>query len=254
MKKDLIEQFVKVYQPLYFTDCDAKHSEYRVYAKEKMGVMINHPVEIKDEDTICQFLEKRKQDILTIKWKLGVPLDVDTDIVKTRYHKFPQEKLNIFCEKTNKGAYDFETEEGIRGAFNDLSKKVDELELTGYGSVYLISSLFFLSGGHIPIYDYYAHVAVKALLYDVNPQDVFVAGAPGRNEYSRGDKNKNSAVNLLFEYKRLLHNLFNGTEFYDQNGMLISRELDQALWVYGHATEKCSDSILKDAIKKIKRF
>ena len=94
-----------------------------------------------------------------------------------------------------------------------------------------------MSGGNIPIYDHYANVAVKTLLSDKNPTDVYVIQAPGKEEHAKGDEDKKLAVNMLLEYQDVLKQLADGTECFKKEGY-ISRELDRALWVYGHATKK----------------
>lgn len=75
-------------------------------------------------------------------------------------------------------------------------------------------------------YDFYIYLAVKALQRDICPKDVFV-----------GEKPKKLTVNMLIEYQDGLANLFSGTDYYKNKGF-ISKELERALWVYGHATRK----------------
>lgn len=128
-------------------------------------------------------------------------------------------------------------EQCIRNSFDTILNTVNKLGLVGYGAVNIISSMFFLSKGKVPIYDYYAHVAVKALIFGKNPQDVYVA-VPGKVECSRVDKKKRSAVNLLIEYMHMLKLLDEDDEFVNKDSMYISRELDRVLWVYGHTNPK----------------
>ena len=232
MTNNRLRKFVETYS-IFYEEID---SEKKKYGIEKYGVRIIHPTSKTQEDEVIAYLSKGEQSINTIAWKLGV--DVTPDGLKTQYHEYQRDALEKFCELTNKVDYNFEDEDGIRDAYNKVSNMVSELDLVGYGSVYIISSLFFLSKGKVPIYDYYANVAVKALLNDVNPQRVFVAQAPVRDEHSRNDKTINSAVNMLMEYRKQLELLAKGTEYFNTNGMYISRELDRALWVYGHATKK----------------
>ncbi|MBR6444064.1 MAG: hypothetical protein IKS63_01390, partial [Firmicutes bacterium] len=100
------------------------------------------------------------------------------------------------------------------------------------GPVYIINAMFFVSGGKAPIYDAFAHKAVRSLVMDIAPSEVYLGGNP--------DKNETKNVVLMYqEYMTLLKKVFSCT-FKDktQNDMFISRELDRALWVYGHSTKK----------------
>lgn len=87
----------------------------------------------------------------------------------------------------------------------------------------MITLIYFLSGGKYPIYDKFAHIAVKALYMNENPKDIFVGGAPGKG-------NMDQAIGMYKEYCWLLKQVFGK---YD-----IDRELDRALWVYGHSKKK----------------
>lgn len=98
------------------------------------------------------------------------------------------------------------------------------------GPVYIINALFFLSKGKVPIYDAFAHKAIRALALDISPNQVFLGANPGRD-------NPKGMATMYCEYMLLLKKVFAGHVFED-NDMFISRELDRALWVYGHATKK----------------
>lgn len=118
----------------------------------------------------------------------------------------------------------------------------DKYSLYNYGTVYIINQMFFLSKGAVPIYDRFAHVAVKALMMDKSPLEVFVPDAPLKNDHPKGKEKVNKeyylSVNTLEEYIWLLNEIFPNEIHKKGDIMFISRELDQALWVYGHATRK----------------
>lgn len=101
----------------------------------------------------------------------------------------------------------------------DLAKQT---KLKNVGAVYLISVLFFLSDKKYPIYDYFAHRAVKALFLGKTPVEVFVGGAPDKSEVDK-------VVAMYKEYVCLLERVFGKSD--------IERALDRALWVYGHSTK-----------------
>ena len=233
--------FIQTFGRYYFN----VSPEEKVQGKKQWGISIIHPTTREKENTIVECLKQGKQNIETIAWKMGV--EASQGVLKTQYHEYKISALEEFCRKTNETEFRFDTEEEIRKAYDDLLSIVlgasePNTPLEGYGSVYIISSLFFLSKGKVPIYDYYANVAVKALLYDVCPQDVYVAQAPLKDQHSRGDNAKKSAMNMLLEYQRQLEVLAKGTAHFKNGELFISRELDQALWVYGHATKKWPNS------------
>ena len=88
-----------------------------------------------------------------------------------------------------------------------------------FGSVYLINVLYFLSKKKVPIYDKFAHTAVKALYFEESPSNIYVGDAPSK-------KDTHKVINMLIEYMWYLNEVF-GT-------YTIERDLDRALWVYGH--------------------
>lgn len=94
------------------------------------------------------------------------------------------------------------------------------------GVVNIINALFFITGGKAPIYDAFAHKAVKALLLDIAPSEVYLGSNPGKNDV-------NNVMAMYKEYRILLYKIFG--DGITENGMFISRELDRALWVYGHS-------------------
>ncbi len=103
---------------------------------------------------------------------------------------------------------------------------LNAVNLYNFGSVQLINVMFFLSRGAIPIYDYYAHVAIKALYMDINPRDVFMTSLPEKSASPKVEKSKNKnyyiAVNALEEYIWLLNRVF-PEEIYASDGMFICK-------------------------------
>lgn len=236
MKNEEAKKFVETYQAYYFIISAEKKKE----GKENLGISIAHPTEKEYEDEIVKLLNNGEHNIQTIAWKMGG--SVSEEGIKTQYHKYSSEVLNHFCKAVNSKKIaivknDYPHEDDLRSSYDDLLEIAHNCGLDGYGSVYLISSMFFLSKGNVPIYDYYANVAVKALLQNKCPQDVYVGQAPGKEYHAKENSKKKLAVNMLIEYQDSLARLFSGTDYYKNKGF-ISRELDRALWVYGHATKR----------------
>ena len=241
MNNSELKQFIKTYEDYYFVLSEEKKKD--AAERERLGLSIKHPTKRSDEKDIMAFLQKGEQNIQTIAWKMG---GKKTDAgIKTQYHEYPQKQLLEFCDKTSKAELPIKNNNKIsvadlRSSYDALLEIAKESNLEGYGSVYLISSMFFLSKGNVPIYDYFANVAVKALLTEMCPQDVYVGQAPSKDSCSKGNKDNKLAINMLVEYQNMLTKLAEGTDYYKNKGF-ISRKLDRALWVYGHALNNYFD-------------
>lgn len=94
------------------------------------------------------------------------------------------------------------------------------------GPVYAITLLYFLSKGTYPIYDKFAHIAIKvieeelpfkSLVEDKKLEEEFSTGATDAKKIFRRYQDK---------YVDRLHKVFGRT--------YNTRDIDRALWVYGH--------------------
>lgn len=99
-----------------------------------------------------------------------------------------------------------------------------DLHINGLGPVYIITLLYFISRGQYPIYDRFAWKAIQAICDDKKPGDVINA--------SELPAKKTPAFDTVFDtymnpYMEKLKSVFGST--YQE-----SRDVDRALWVYGH--------------------
>ncbi len=95
----------------------------------------------------------------------------------------------------------------------------------GIGTVYLLTFLYFISGGYCPIYDQYADKALAKI--DSNYEPVY------KKLPSRKDNGFKDVISkYIHPYWCELFKIF-GCEEYRK-----SRNIDRALWVYGHKKEK----------------
>ncbi len=133
--------------------------------------------------------------------------------------------------------YDFDKAEDRKKLYLEIKKNYN---LHNYGTVYIINHMFFLSKGAVPIYDRFAHIALKALFMDKSPLEVYVPSAPLKSDQRKGEDENGyyPAVSLFEEYIWLLKEVFPSEIHKNGDTMFISRNLDQALWVYGHATRR----------------
>ena len=117
--------------------------------------------------------------------------------------------------------------------FEELYDSLVRISPRSFGPVYIIASLFFESVGAYPIYDKFVHIAVKALALGINPADVYLGTNPDKHEIDK-------VVRMYKEYTLLLRLLF-PNEIGDHP--YIPRNLDRALWVYGHCTEQWNNRL-----------
>ncbi len=122
--------------------------------------------------------------------------------------------------------------------FKELYSLIVNDSPVNMGPVYICTSIFFKTKGSFPIYDQFAHKAIRALICEMKPSDIYIGSNPGKTEI-------NKVVTMYNEYYQLVGKMrFNdafSNEFVDltkRNTGFISRKFDQALWVYGH----CSNS------------
>ena len=97
--------------------------------------------------------------------------------------------------------------------------------LSGFGPVYILTVLFFVTQGKFPIYDKYAHVAALAIDRDLPP----------------GSYAKYDGIQKWSDYQEYMNLLAPVCGACSQQlahpPMLVSRPVDRALWVYGHFFE-----------------
>ena len=124
-----------------------------------------------------------------------------------------------FCERLGK-----ELEKKAESDPQQVLCELRDLHINGLGTVYIITLLYFISHGQYPIYDRFAWKAIQAICDDTKPGDVIHA--------SELPEKKSHAFDTVFDtymnpYMDKLKSVFGST--YQE-----SRDIDRALWVYGH--------------------
>lgn len=124
------------------------------------------------------------------------------------------ENLPDLREKAKKGC-------GIE-AFKMIADKADSCKLDKFGTVYILTLLFFLSEREQPIYDTFVMRSLFAFDNDVKPGSRIkgMEAVPGREETEK-------VKNFYLKFKEKLYNRFG-------DGYKTDRKIDRALWVYGH--------------------
>ena len=245
-----IDDFIRRYEYLYFEPKSyLKNCEYRKYNsiedyKKRIIQLGIHNLNGTDYNAEEIIVEKRlklgKFDKIALAWKFGKIQYIDgkvkpTDDFKKEDNYIEQrgKQINInafeeYCmdiRSKQKSIIEYVGNENWEEAY----KAVASNSPTYIGPVYNINSLFFLSAGKAPIYDQFVHKAVRSLLLGIAPSDVFVGGVSDKKEYSK--------VTVMYqEYILLVKKLF--SDYINRDNMFIPRELDRALWVYGHSTKQ----------------
>ena len=212
--------FVKEYEDSYYLDQNEETRIPRVSVNSRF-------VEEKIEEILKRGISNEKDVDLILAWKIGGIDHInsknsveyksgwkDKGEVKERYFKCDRTKYTAFCKYIVDVAKSAESE----SPEELLEKILNKNKVTGIGPVYLLTLLFFLTKGSSPIFDRFAYTAVKAIYNETMPDKVW---------YENPSKNgKNDILLVLNEYKWYLEKVF-GTAS-------ISRNVDRALWVYGH--------------------
>lgn len=105
-----------------------------------------------------------------------------------------------------------------------LNKLREHTPPYGIGTVYMITLLYFISRGKYPIYDRFAKMAVDAIINGIKPAEfVQYKELPSKNEGGFDKLMCNGMKNYICKIEKIF-----GKEY--QN----CRDIDRALWVYGH--------------------
>ena len=154
------------------------------------------------------------------------------DKEKKDFIEFVKRKRKEYCALTEEAKKNTKI---IGKIWNELLDHVEnENKIVGLGTVYLITVLFFITNGTVPIYDRFAMASLTSRLFEektgisVNPGTIIkLKGLPGKDEKNNRQEliqNTNSTYN---KYIAVLSHFF-GKEW------IHNRDIDRALWVYGH--------------------
>ena len=218
-----VEKFknnIEIFEDAYYGKCKIEN------------IPIKNPVDEGAEKFVMTFKNKGEINEIVVAWKAG-------RLEKKSDGYYPQinnnNYLNGYGKEINKNKLElylkWVKDEWIKccdmNCFSDIYKKLSDKEMvpTNFGAVYIINLIFFLSKGELPIYDKYAHKAVKAIYMKKKPSEVYVGEAPDKNSVS-------DVINMYEEYRWLLTKVFGKSN--------IDRTTDRALWVYGHSNDKYS--------------
>ena len=96
----------------------------------------------------------------------------------------------------------------------------------GIGTIYLITLLYFISKGKYPIYDRFADLAIQAIIQKEKPGTKLNHKEP----VTKGDNKFDTIyIDTIKPFSKRIEKAFHSYDKYLKN-----RDLDRALWVYGH--------------------
>lgn len=256
-----IDTFINRYECLYY-DPDSCPDSYKwqnykskeglkeIYSRllsERLNIGSLNASNYHAEESVMKYLNSSKFNKFALAWKAGKVDWKDNQLITIDSFEKDDNYINGYGGKINKNAFETYCSKLMEELKDEINQNVEnenwekayrtvmEISPKNIGPVYNINTLFFLTGGKAPIYDAFAHKAVKALLFDILPCDVYLGGNPDKKDVDK-------VVAMYQEYMILLKMLFKDCfKNKQKNDMFIPRELDRALWVYGHSKEKYKD-------------
>ena len=253
MKKILMDDFIRRYEFLYYdpTSCPDGYKWRNFHGKDGLEEFRNsclkNYLDISNLSRTDYNAEERIMELLTtstfnetaLAWKAGRVIWQNNQLKTNNFDKgdYYINGLGGHIDKYDFQEYCKEIESKKdqinrfvdEGNWEKAYKAVAENSPKNMGPVYNINTLFFITGGKAPIYDAFAHKAVKALLFGIPPKEVYLGNNPGKKEI---DKTVAMYKEYLLLLRMVFKEYFNGKKKTD---VYIPRELDRALWVYGHA-------------------
>lgn len=190
---------------------------------------INHE-QSKSEKKIIYLNEEWDEEECSIKLRNGN---------KQNIKKFAEKVVDIRKKYSDSSP---ENKFGFSDASIDAWKSlVNENDVNGLGTVYLITILFFVTKGKCPIYDRFAMGALLSFEntdkeFKVFPRAIInIKLLPGKLKNQDGKIIENKQLLLLLEQENIYTYYFGLLRKYFENWS--EREVDMALWVYGHFFE-----------------
>lgn len=221
-----IEEFIKYYSNIYYLDTEPLNGI------RKSSRFIENTI----DDLLKKGIKSEKDVINILAWKVGKIRHRESENIKcfvytSDWKNAKQYNMKLYGKELH--VRDFVNyivsyikelekmaEEQPQCVLNELNKKSPY----GIGTVYMITLLYFISRGKYPIYDRFAMIAIDAIT-NGNKPDEFVKykELPSKKEKGFSKLMSNGMNNYICKIEDVF-----GKEY--QN----SRDIDRALWVYGH--------------------
>lgn len=190
-----VEEFISIYSEKYFSDYP-KNNENK---ENEIIRIVNKAGDIGPDDVIKLMRWKtgnyKTEEAIVGCYGKRISLDIGSMVVKAIGSGMGQDAMDIY-------------------------QALLKLNMYGLGTVYLLTLVWAISGMKYPIYDKYAHIAISSIC---------IGEKPNINGYKAPpDKTKIDEISYMYgNYQNQL------SEFFGDDWK-VRREIDQALWVYGH--------------------
>jgi len=224
------QEFVKEYEPLYFI------TSYNKLIRNKSSLFVEKEIE-----NILAYGLKPADLPLILAWKIGT-IDHKASInkvvyrdncnatleFKTQYNIIKAKPMVDYIKKNFSYLKTLAKRNPYELFINLCENKVDY-----FGTTYIITVLYFLSSGVLPIYDKYAHIALLAIKNNIRINQTVYGYKP--IESATDMTSRERAWRTYIDYCKLLLEVVGEEKYKD-------RSVDRSLWVYGHVfkTAKCA--------------
>ncbi len=250
------DKFITYYNKFYYNDYPARikgvFQSSRFVEKRIEGILANG---IKDSQDVVNILawkvgkikhresEDNKSFVYHSDWKDAAKLKkLSTDDLKALNVTFRSNRKQCRQDILPFVEYIVKTSKEYSEWTNECAAKVlDKMKREapcGVGTVYLITLLYFMSKGEFPIYDQYADRAVKAITQGTEIGKTITSELlPNKSDNEYGKSLVGEESYYISSYKESIAKMFGGYDKYKD-----TRNIDRALWVYGHLFDKSSES------------
>lgn len=231
--------FVEYYAPIYYLDnpTELEGANHRPIGKT------NRAVENRIEEILKNGIQEEKDLIQILAWKMGKIKQSEVQNEMSFVYHSDWENAETHPETIMRYGNPLQIEKllaAVRSHLDQLKKAplqeaLNQLEKDSVryiGTVYLITLLYFITGAEYPIYDQFAKKAVDAIKSGAKPGDKIVYVALP----SKDTKEFQTVGETLQSFKKDICEIF-GYENYK-----ASRDIDRALWVYGHLFDDSKNS------------
>lgn len=204
------EEFLEFYSKVYF------------YAFRDLNLE-------KEIEDILKSNALSEQDIRKIlEWKTGGTYNEETSEIPRRGHtSINSASLQELYDILKGPKIQLKTDEDNKKMLTKL------LKVNNIGPVYAITLMYFLTNGQLPIYDKYAHIALKIIFENNDFYDDLINDKDLNKEFHKDRTlNDKNIENLYKEYKENYIDRLNA--IFGEDSYSKDRRIDQALWVYGH--------------------
>ena len=204
---------------------------YREYDAEKFircygGIyylLNDYTLEQEIDGILKNGIHSREEAVRVLQWKFGNPKPAEEENGRIYVYNTYGSRLDVTA------LVEIMTELAQAENLNDreIWDALSALDVRGFGAVYMVNVLYFLTKGSQPIFDKFAYAGLFALLNGLLPgETATVRSLPnkGTPEYRRLVKN---ARDVYWQYRDELYRTF-GARYFE------SRDVDRALWTYGH--------------------